>query len=93
MEDVLRLLRFQPSTRRAEQLRGPRPIHDPAGVGDPLCFSVNLGRQGFQCFRCHAQGNQLDLWRRVHQRPLFPASLHLCQQAGIEPPWLPSTPA
>ena len=90
MEDVLRLLRFQPSTRRAEQLRGPCPIHDPTGAGDPLCFSVHLGRQGFQCFHCHAQGNQLDLWRQVHKRPLFPASLLLCQQAGIEPPWLPS---
>ncbi len=89
MEHVLRLLRFRPSTRRAEQLRGPCPIHDPTGTGDPRCFSVHLGRHLFHCFRCGASGNQLDLWRLIHQRPLHSACLHLCQQAGIEPPWLP----
>jgi DNA primase len=88
MEHVLRLLGFRPSKRRGEQLRGPCPIHDPPGADDPVCFSVHLGRHAFQCYRCKAKGNQLDLWRLTHKRPLFPAALHLCQQAGIEPPWL-----
>ncbi len=62
---------------------GRGPIHDPTGVGDPVCFSVHLDRQGFHCFRCHAQGNQLDLWRQVHQRPLFPAWEAITAQGAV----------
>lgn len=92
MEHVLRLLRFRPSTRRGKRLRGPCPLHDPTGADDPRCFSVHLGRHIFHCFRCGAGGNQFDLWRLIHQQPHHPAALNLCQQAGIDPPWLPPRP-
>lgn len=92
--DVLALLNYRPHRTQATKCRGRCPLHqnDQPPDSQSTCFSVDLQRNLFQCFGCGAQGNQLDLWRRVHKRPLFPASLHLCQQAGIEPPWLPSPP-
>jgi DNA primase len=92
MERVLSLLGFSPARRRGQQLRGPCPIHDPAGVGDRRCFSVHLGRQAFRCFGCGAQGNQLDLWRLVHRLPLYSAALCLCRQARLDPPRLAPAP-
>lgn len=86
MEQVLRLLQYQPTCRRGEQLRGPCPIHDPQLLGDDRCFSVHLGRHVFRCFQCGAGGNQLDLWRLVHDLPLHAAALDLCRQAHIPPP-------
>ena len=86
MEQVLQLLHFQASWRRGTRLRGFCPIHDLVGMDDRHCFSVDSQRNAFQCFRCGANGNQLDLWRLVHKRPLYPASLLLCERAGISPP-------
>jgi DNA primase len=86
MERVLQLLHFQASWRRGTRLRGFCPIHDQAEKDDRRCFSVDLQRNAFQCFRCGAKGNQLDLWRLVHERPLYPASLLLCERAGVTPP-------
>jgi DNA primase len=86
MEDVLRLLRYQPSHRRGRQLRGACPIHDPSAGGDTRCFSVHLDGHLFRCFGCGAKGNQLDLWRLVHRLPLYEAALKLCREADVPPP-------
>ncbi|MEO1970539.1 MAG: CHC2 zinc finger domain-containing protein, partial [Pirellulaceae bacterium] len=88
IERVLQLLHFQASWRRGASLRGFCPIHDPSGKDDRRCFSVDLQRNAFQCFRCGAKGNQLDLWRLVHKLPLYPATLLLCNKTGLIPPWL-----
>ncbi len=85
MERVLQLLQFQATWRRGTRLRGFCPIHDPASKDDRRCFSVHLERNAFQCFRCKAKGNQLDLWRLAHKLPLYRATLLLCEQAGIRP--------
>jgi hypothetical protein len=90
MQQVLRLLGYQPVSRRGQQWRGPCPIHDPAAAGQRRCFSVHLGRHVFRCFRCGAQGNQLDLWQLVHRLPLHASALHLCYHAQIPPPTHPS---
>ncbi len=87
IEQVLRLLGFRASRRRGTAFRGPCPIHTPSDAEDP-CFSVDLERNLFRCFHCGAAGNQLDLWRLAQRRPLYPASLQLCNQLGIQPPWL-----
>jgi DNA primase len=86
MERVLQLLHFQAARRRGASLRGFCPIHDPTGEDNRHDFSVDLQRNTFRCFRCGAKGNQLDLWRLVHRMPLYPASLLLCERAGISPP-------
>jgi len=86
MEQVLGLLEYQPSRRWREQLRGPCPVHDPLGTNDQGCFSVHLTRGIFRCFRCGAQGNQLDLWRLIHHLSLHAAAMNLCHHARLEPP-------
>ena len=87
IEQVLRLLGFRASRRRGRNARGPCPLHTPSDAGGH-CFSVDLERNLFRCFHCGAAGNQLDLWRLAQRRPLYPASLQLCNQLGIQPPWL-----
>jgi DNA primase len=91
MTEVLELIGFRPTRRRGSQLRGPCPIPGCPSASD-RDFSVQLDRQVYQCFACHCQGNQLDLWATVQRLPLHPASLALCHAAHITPPWLPSPP-
>ena len=93
LEQVLRLLGFRVLRRSGRALRGPCPLHTPSDAEDDPCFSVDLERSLFRCFHCGAGGNQLDLWRLAQRRPLYPASLQLCNQLGIQPPWLISPPA
>ena len=87
MADVLRLLDYQPTARRAGQLRGPCPVHGSTSRRS-RSFSVDLVGNRFQCFapRCGAKGNQLDLWVAVTGIPLYEAAWDLCEKMGIEPP-------
>jgi DNA primase len=87
MSRVLELLGWEPDTRRGDQLRGSCPIQ---GGDSRSLFAVHLGKQVYYCHECQSGGDQLDLWQVIHQRPLNPATLDLCQAAHIEPPWLPS---
>ena len=65
---------------RGQQRRGPCPIHSRENDAPPT-FSAHLGKNVFQCFQadCGAQGNVLDLWAAVHQKPLYEAALHLAE--------------
>jgi len=91
MRRVLELIDYRPTARHGDQWRGPCPITDHAPARDhDHCFSVHLTRNAFQCFRCQQSGNQLDLWAAITQRPLYPASIDLCHQAGMEVPLTPS---
>ena len=84
---VLELIEYQPTVMRGDQWRGPCPLETHASARDrDRCFSVNLARNVFLCFRCQCSGNQLDLWTAVTAQPLYPASIELCQRAGIEVP-------
>lgn len=64
MTAVLRLLDFQPCSRRGDQLRGPCPVH---GSSNPRSrwFSVNLRLGRYHCFGCGSRGNALELWSAV----------------------------
>jgi DNA primase len=88
IEQVLGLLGFRPSRRKDRTLRGACPIHASSDAADNRCFSVHLQRNLFRCFHCGAAGNQLDLWQLVQKQPLYPATLRLCEQLGIQPPCL-----
>ena len=88
MAKVLELIDFRATQRRGPQLRGPCPIPGCPSTSDPD-FSVALDRQVYQCFACHSEGNQLDLWVAMQRLPLHPASIALCHAANITPPWLP----
>jgi hypothetical protein len=84
---VLELLGWRACERRGVQVRGPCLVH---GSSSPRSrsFSAHLGRNIWQCFRCGASGNALDLWLRLRQQPLYPAVLELYRQVGQAVPWL-----
>src|SRR5579863_3446590 len=87
LQAVLDLLRFAASERKADQLRGPCPIH---GSQSPQSrsFSAILKRNAFRCFTCGAAGNQLDLWSRAQSLSLYDAAIDLCQRLQIPVPRL-----
>lgn len=90
IRQVLDFIAFVPSERRGSQWRGPCPVHrseNPRGRS----FSVNLSKGAFRCFHCGAQGNQLDLWRLVHQVSLVQTCCELCHRANIPVPYLTSS--
>jgi putative transposase len=89
MAQVLALLEFTPLSSRNNQERGPCPLH---GSGPrSRSFSANLQAQTFQCFKCHAHGNTLDLWAQAtHQTDIYAAAVDLCQRLGCPVPLLNS---
>lgn len=84
---VLGLLDWCPCERRGEQVRGACPLH---GSTSPRSrsFSAHLGRGVWQCFRCEASGNALELWARATDQGLYQAVLDLYGRLGREVPWL-----
>jgi hypothetical protein len=84
---VLELLGWQACSRQGEQVRGPCPVH---GSASPTSrsFSGHLGRNMWQCFRCGAKGNALELWARATGQELYPAVLGLYERLGLPVPWL-----
>ena len=85
---VLQQCNYVPLLVRGDQWRGPCPLHGPQQHRD-RCFSVNVRKNVFRCFHCHASGNQLDLWTCLTKLPLHEAALDLCRRLHIEPPPLP----
>jgi DNA primase len=87
MEDVLKRLRFQPTSRSGNQLHGPCPVHGSTSPGSRT-FSVNLTDGRYYCHKCHSRGNQLELWAAVHKLSLYDAALDLCRVLAREVPWV-----
>jgi hypothetical protein len=87
MEEVLKLLGFEPLHRIGDQWYGRCPLHDTTDQR-AQSFSVNVAIRGYRCHKCDHQGNQLDLWATFTRRPLYPASIALCRALGREVPWL-----
>ena len=83
--DVLELIGYSPSSVRGDQTRGPCPICSAKARLAARCFSVDLRRNLFHCFRCRAAGNSLDLWMHLTGQPIRQATLDLCQRLAIEP--------
>jgi transposase InsO family protein len=79
MAEVLELLHFTPRHVAGVQQRGPCPVH---GSTSPRSrsFSVNLADNTFQCFKCGAAGNHLDLWVAATKQSLYSAAKDLCRQ-------------
>jgi DNA primase len=86
MAEVLRLLGFEPSSRRGGQLRGPCPVHGSTSAGS-RSFSVSLELGRYQCFRCGSRGHALELWAAARGIGLYAATLELCERMGIKVPW------
>jgi DNA primase len=87
LAQVLELVGFAPGSRRGAQVRGPCPVHR-SRTPRSRSFAAHLERQCWQCVRCGAHGNALDLWVAVSKRPLYEAALDLCQRLHLDVPWL-----
>jgi DNA primase len=87
MEQVLRLIGFEPTHQRGDQWYGHCPL-EPRRPKQGRKFSVNVSQGCYYCHRCEAKGNQLTLWSAYLKRPLYPATIELCQELGCEIPWL-----
>ena len=89
---MLELLRYQPVIQRGPQWRGPCPFCFPrVDTAKQLCFSVHVGLDLFQCFRCRRSGNQLDLWVHLSGLTLHSATLDLCHRLNMDPVSLRNT--
>jgi len=88
MAEVLDLLGFVVREQRGDEVRGQCPLHESSQSRKHRSFSANLHRHLFQCFKCQAAGNQLDLWVRVSKKPLYEAALDLCARLHKEVPYL-----
>jgi DNA primase len=87
LEDVLQLLGWQARTRMGAQLRGACPVHRSQSPTNRV-FSAHLERGVWQCFRCGAAGNALDLWAQVTGQAIYAAVLDLYRRLGRTLPCL-----
>jgi DNA primase len=87
MAEVLDLVGFVAREARGDQVRGRCPVHRSRSARS-RSFSANLKRNIYQCFRCGASGNQLDLYAAVTGMSLFDAALSLCEGLHRDVPWV-----
>jgi putative transposase len=69
------------------QHRGPCPLHGSTS-GTSRCFSANLDKNIFHCFKCGTSGNALDLWAKATKQTPYDAAIDLCQRLAIPLPLL-----
>lgn len=87
MTSVLELLGFQPLSKRGAQQRGCCPLHGSTS-GTSRCFSVNVDKATFHCFKCNRGGNALDLWAAAKAITPYDAAIDLCHRLGVTLPTL-----
>ena len=87
MAEVLDLLGFEAVARSGVQWYGCCPLHEAPAKGQRY-FSANLALGRYYCHRCHSHGNAIELWAAATKRPLYQATIDLCQRLGREVPWI-----
>ncbi len=86
IEQVLTQLGHIDKMRGGIQRRGPCPIHGSQSTRSKT-FSANLDRNVFQCFKCGAKGNVLDLWATIHNfQDIHAAAKHMATTFAIPLP-------
>jgi DNA primase len=88
MQEVLNLLGFVPLSSSGVQVRGRCPLHSTSEGGNSRSFSAHLTGNKYQCFKCGAAGNHLDLWAKATKQTVYAAALDLCERLGRDIPWL-----
>lgn len=92
--DVLRLLKWEQVKERGDELRGPCPVHG-SSTPQSTIFAVAPQKNAWQCFKCGASGNQLDLASHYFGIPRdesLRTAVRLCRELGLEIPRLNKTP-
>ena len=77
----------RPAAARGRQQRGPCPLHGSTS-GTSRCFSANLDRNLFHCFKCNRGGNALELWAAAKRLTPYDAAIDLCDRLGLPLPIL-----
>ena len=86
LAQVLELVGFTAVTRRGAQVRGPCPVHGSSSQRS-RSLAAHLERHCWQCFRCGAKGNALDLYLAVTRLPVHAGALELCARLHLPVPW------
>jgi hypothetical protein len=92
LAEVLQLLGWSARTRVGAQVRGACPVHRSSSATSRV-FAAHLERGIWQCFRCGAAGNALDLWAQVTGQGIYQAVVDLYGRLGRALPWLPAAAA
>jgi DNA primase len=87
MAQVLDLLRFEPIHPHGDQWYGYCPLHE-SQPKHRRAFSVNVAMGCYCCHKCGSRGDQFNLWAEANKLPLYPATIDLCHQLGIQVPYL-----
>ncbi len=85
MDDVLQLIGWDSST--GSKKRGSCPVHGNDSKRRSNCFSVDRQGNRFQCFKCGAKGNQLDLYCLANKQKIYEGTIDLCNRLGIQIPY------
>lgn len=91
LAEVLELLGWGARARRGLQVRGPCPLQGPASARS-RSFAAHRGKGCWQCFRCGAAGNALDLGAWATRQELDAAVHDLYRRLRRALPWLPPDP-
>lgn len=70
--------------RKGDELRGPCPIHE-ENKGE-RCFQVNVSKNIFHCFYCHAGGNVIDLVAKLEGCNIREAGLKIDAWLNLSDP-------
>jgi DNA primase len=81
---ALGLLGWRASEVTGNRYRGPCPIH---GSTSPASRSFSVTTTEWYCHKCKKGGDVILLWQWVHRLEVYPAALHLCHAAGVDPPF------
>lgn len=87
ISQVLTLIGFEKTSGSGEQLHGPCPLHG-SKTARSRSFSVNLTKGRYDCHKCRAHGNQIELWAAVKKLSLYNGAIDLCQSVGTDIPWI-----
>jgi CHC2 zinc finger len=87
MQQVLKLVGFEPTQRRGDQWYGACPLHGSSSTR-PRCFSVNVRSGHYCCHQCQSSGDQLHLWGAVNALSDYDATIHLCHMLSHPIPWI-----
>lgn len=88
---VLEQIAWHPQSTRGVQWRGACPVHEEAGATSRY-FAVQTAKSVYCCHRCGSQGNALDLWVALREKPLLEAAWELVETLGLDPPLLEQGP-
>jgi DNA primase len=85
MLDVMRLLDMRIGV--SKRTRWPCPIHGSKKLNS-RSLSISVVKKCFRCFKCDAHGNHLDLYAKVTEQELYPATLELFHKLNFDVPLL-----